>query len=181
MRDSEGDGFWRIGQLIAGSQCIANLTVHLIDLHLPGRPGKHLQGIAQGHRAQLVLRRRQWPGVENVDVTCARRTQRIPRAIHHVLHGIANVGAHVGGDIDVDDLRHQISLARSGQGADHGVTAIAHDGLFFWHGTAWVNVWRKPIGVATAVERRLGRWLGLGCTTCDEREQGKGGDVPDHV
>lgn len=58
LHDSEGDGFWCIGQLIAGSQRIANPTVHLIDLHLPGGPGEHLQGIAQGHRAQLVLRRR---------------------------------------------------------------------------------------------------------------------------
>ena len=180
MRDSEGDGFWCIGQLIAGSQRIANLTVHLIDLHLPGRSGEHLQGIAQGHRAQLVLRRREWPGVENVDVTCTRRTQRVTRAIHHVLHGIANVGAHVRGDADVDNLRHQISLARRGQGADQGVAAIAHHRFLSGDGAPRIDIWRKPIGVAAAVERRLGRRLGLGCTTGDKREQGKGGDVPDH-
>ena len=92
-------------------------------------------------------------------MTCTRRTQRVPRAIHHVLHGIANVGAHVGGDADVDDLRHQIALTRGWQGADQGVAAIAYDGLFFWHGTAWVEVWRKKVRVTTAVERGFGWWL----------------------
>ncbi len=48
----------RRGKLIAWAKHEADLSRHFVDLNLPGWTGEDLEGVAQGHGAELVLSRR---------------------------------------------------------------------------------------------------------------------------
>lgn len=78
-----------------------------------------------------------------------------------------HIWVHVGWNADVDNLSHQVTLARIWQRADEGVAAIAHYWFFFRNGAARIEVWRQHVRIATAVESGLGCLRRLGRATGD--------------
>ncbi|EVT88771.1 hypothetical protein Z046_21495 [Pseudomonas aeruginosa VRFPA09] len=170
----------RRGKLIARAQHEADLPRDLVDLNLPSWAGEDLEGVAQGHRAELVLSRRQWPGVEDVHMTGVCRAQRVTRAAHHVLHGVLDARVHARRDGYVDDLGHQVALTGIRLGADQGVAPVAHDGLFLRLHAVWIQVRGEQVWIAAAVEGWPGRLSLVGRAAGEQQAQRESGQLPGH-
>lgn len=119
-----------IGPKVAGSPdvALAHIPHDLVDLHLSDWPGQHLQSVAQAHRAQLTMGRRQRPGEKDVDVTLIQDAQAVAGAADHILDGVPSGRLDIGRDVHAYDLGYSVPLFGLLSSVHQRVWAIAHLG-----------------------------------------------------
>ncbi len=122
-------GLWCIRKLVTRPQYETDIARNLIDFDLPCGTCEHLQGVAQAHGAELVLRGRKGAREQDVYVIRGRWAQGIARAADNILHRILDGRVHVGRNADIDDLGHQVALFGFWSGIHQGVSSVANRGL----------------------------------------------------
>ncbi|KKD57465.1 hypothetical protein VM57_07030 [Stenotrophomonas maltophilia] len=96
-------------------------------MQFPGRASQGEQRIAQGHGAEMQVRRRQRQCVQ-LDHRARRLAQAVAAALEDMPQPVADRGAGILGHGDIDGLQQQVALRCRGCQFHEGVAAVAHDG-----------------------------------------------------
>jgi len=99
-------------------QVKTNLSVQYVGLHQPARSGQCFQRLFQSHRAEPVLRKRQWFICQKLRGMVIG-AQAVAALFQQPGEGVANGELQVQRQIDVDDLVQRVALGFVGAGVDN--------------------------------------------------------------